>query len=255
MNRLSFLTVTASMFLLTSISHAGLLDNMNVGDVVKGIGANQAGVNVLTGASNRSSLTESEMGSGLKEALIVASKSAVGMASQEGGFLNNPQIKIPLPGILKNAAGILRTVGIGSQVNEFERSMNIAAERAAKEAFDVFSNAIQTMTIEDVMGIWQGGNTAATEYFKRKTIPILYQKFLPIVQKSVNEVGVTQQYKTIVSNSAVQPFLQGSNFELDHYVTEGALNGLFRLLGEQETQIRSNPAARTTDLLKKVFGN
>lgn len=255
MNRLSFLAVTSSMFLLTSISHAGLLDNMNVGEVVKGISANQAGLNALTGASNPSSLTESDVGKGLKEALMVASKSAVNMASREGGFLNNPQIKIPLPGILKNAAGILRTVGMGSQVNEFERSMNVAAEKAAKEAFDVFSNAIQEMTLEDAMGILRGGDTAATAYFKRKTMPILYERFLPIVRKSINEVGVTQQYKSIVSNSAVQPFLQGGNFDLDHYVTEGALNGLFRILGEQEAQIRRNPAARTTDLLKKVFGN
>lgn len=255
MHKLTVTILAMGTLLLNSISHAGLLDNVNVGDVVKGINANQPGIGAITGGSNRSSLSEPEVGSGLKEALMVASRSAVGMASQQGGFLNNPQIKIPLPGMLKNAAGILRTVGMGQQVNEFERSMNVAAERAAKEAFTVFSNAIQEMTLEDAMGILRGGDTAATAYFKRKTWNTLYQRFLPIVQKSVNEVGVTQQYKTIVSNSAVQPFLQGSNFDLDHYVTEGALNGLFTLLGQQEAQIRQNPAARTTDLLKKVFGN
>jgi hypothetical protein len=146
-------------------------------------------------------------------------------------------------------------VGYGPKVDEFVLSMNRAAERAAPFAKDIFWGAIKEMNFDDARKILSGNETAATEYFKGKTTNKLTSAFKPIVDKSMNEVGVTRQYKELVGRYESIPFVKKESFDLDQYVVTKALDGLFHLVGEEEKKIRKNPAARTTELLKEVFGS
>jgi len=148
----------------------------------------------------------------------------------------------------------LRAVGYGPQVDEFVLSMNRAAERAAPAAKDIFWNAIGEMTFEDVRKIWSGHETAATDYFKGKTSDRLAAAFRPVVDRAMNEVGVTRQYKELVGRYESIPFVKKETFDIDGYVVTKALDGLFHVVGEEERKIRTNPQARVTDLLKEVFG-
>ncbi|WP_022853978.1 DUF4197 domain-containing protein [Thermodesulfatator atlanticus] len=200
-------------------------------------------------------LSDSEVRKGLQEALTLALKRAVSKASQEGGFLNNPDIRIPLPPKLARVANFLRKYGLRSQVEAFEASMNHAAERAAKEAFPVFLKAVKDLTLKDVKNLLYGGDHAVTEYFRQKTWDDLYVKFQPIVKENLDKVGVTRKYQEIISDSLVSTYLKNTDLELDHYVTQKSLEGLFKLLAEEEKRIRQDPAARTTALLKKVFSS
>ncbi len=228
-------------------SKAGFLD--------KALETYKKGVNSpLTKSVGANSITDSELIAGFKQALELGTRKAVELASRPGGFLDNPEIRIPLPGKLQTAADMLRRFGLGSQADAFEKSMNQAAEKAAIEAFPVFSDAVKEMTFDDARKLWKGGDTSITEYFKKKTFETLYAKFKPVVHGSVEQVGVTQRYNSLVSNPAVKSVVGNTNLDLDHYVTNKTLEGLFKLLAQQEKEIRSNPAARTTDLLKKVFG-
>ena len=148
----------------------------------------------------------------------------------------------------------LRAVGYGPQVDEFVLSMNRAAEQAAPAAKDIFWNAIGEMTFEDVRKIWSGHETAATDYFKGKTSDRLAAAFRPVVDRAMNEVGVTRQYKELVGRYESIPFVKKETFDIDGYVVTKALDGLFHVVGEEERKIRTNPQARVTDLLKEVFG-
>ncbi len=199
-------------------------------------------------------LTNRELINGFKQALEIGVKRAVELASHPGGFLNNPQIHIPLPGELQARANLLRRVGLGSQVDALEKSMNIAAERASAEALPIFAKAITDMTFEDAKRLWKGGDTAITDYFRTKTFDSLYQKFRPIVHETMAQVGVVQLYNSLLSNSLAKMAIANTDLDLDNYVTKKGLDGLFILLAQEEKEIRKNPAARTTTLLKKVFG-
>jgi hypothetical protein len=148
----------------------------------------------------------------------------------------------------------LRAVGYGPKVDEFIQSMNRAAEKSAPFAKQIFWDAIGKMTFEDVRKILSGHETAATDYFKEKTSDPLTAVFKPVVDKAMNEVGVTRQYKDLVGRYENIPFVKKESFDLDQYVVTKALDGLFYMVGEEEKKIRKNPAARTTDLLKEVFG-
>ena len=148
----------------------------------------------------------------------------------------------------------LRAVGYGPQVDEFVLSMNRAAEKAAPFAKQIFWDAIGEMTFDDVRNILSGNETAATGYFKGKTTDKLTVVFKPPVSNAMNEVGVTRQYKELTGRYESIPFVKKESFDLDHYVVTKALDGLFHMVGEEEKKIRKNPAARTTDLLKEVFG-
>ncbi len=202
----------------------------------------------------QSQLSEAEINSGLKETLLIALKRAVNKAGQEGGFLNNPEIRIPPPPKVARVASLLRKVGLGGQVDAFEESMNHAAEKAALEAWPVFRKAAEDLTLQDVKQLLHGGDNAVTEYFRKKTWPELYEKFLPVVQENLNKVGVTRKYQELVSSPSIRAYAGQSDLQLDHYVTEKSLEGLFKLLGEEEKRIRKDPTARTTALLKKLFG-
>lgn len=198
-------------------------------------------------------LSDATSASGLRQALEVAAQRAVKSTSQPGGFLDDPSIHIKLPGKLDGLATGMRALGMGAQVDELEVGMNRAAEKAASEATPVFVDAIKAMTFEDAAGILRGNDTAATSYFRKKTTAPLTAKFRPIVDSSLNEIGVVKQYDALVSQYTSTPFTAAPKLDLAGYVTDKALAGLFKVVGDEERRIRKDPAARTTDLLKQVF--
>jgi hypothetical protein len=191
---------------------------------------------------------------GLKEALQIGTERTVQVTSRPGGFFDNPRIRIPLPESLESVASKMRTFGLGSTVDEFELAMNRGAERAAGEATDVFWNAIRTMTFQDAMGILRGSNTAATDYFRGRTTEDLRGRFRPIVREKLGEVGLYRTWDRLVQAYTALPATQAPTLDLEGYVTERALGGLFETLATEETRIREDPAARTTKLLRDVFG-
>lgn len=191
---------------------------------------------------------------GLKQALSIGTQNAVTKTSQLGGYLDDPAIRIKLPGALDTMAKGLRMVGYGPQIDELYVGMNRAAEKAAGEAADVFLLGIRQMTFSDAMGILNGDDTAATEYFERTTRGTLFQRFEPIVTDKMGEVGVVQDYDELVSRYTALPFTKKPNLDLQDYVANRALDGLFTVLGDEERKIRTDAAARVTPLLREVFG-
>jgi hypothetical protein len=198
--------------------------------------------------------TDAKIGSGLKEALRIGTENAVGLTGRPDGYFGNEAIKILMPEKLRTLEQGLRAVGYGPQVDEFVLSMNRAAERAAPAAKSIFWDAIGQMSFDDARQILGGGDTAATEYFKRKTTDRLVEAFSPIVQQATSEVGVTRQYKDLMARSQAIPFVKTESLDVDHYVVTKALDGLFFVLAQEEKKIRTDPTARVTDLLKEVFG-
>jgi hypothetical protein len=209
----------------------------------------------LGGGEKGSGLSDVKIGSGLKEALKIGTENAVGFTGKQDGFFLNQAIKILMPEKLRTFEKGLRAVGYGPQVDEFVLSMNRSAEKATPFAKQIFWDAIGEMTFDDVKKILSGNDTAATDYFKGKTTSKLTDVFKPIVSSAMNEVGVTRQYKELVGRYESIPFVKKESFDLDQYVVTKALDGLFHMVGEEETKIRKNPTARTTDLLKEVFGS
>ncbi|HKW95267.1 MAG TPA: DUF4197 domain-containing protein [Methylomirabilota bacterium] len=198
-------------------------------------------------------LSDAKIGDGLKEALQVATDKTVSLTGKTDGYFANQAIKILMPEKLRSLETGLRTVGYGPQLDEFVLSMNRAAERAAPQAKQIFLDALGKMSFDDARKILNGGETAATDFFKSKTTPQLTTAFRPVVSKSMNEVGVTRQYKDLLSRFEAIPFAKSPALDLDGYVVDRGLAGLFHVLGDQEKQIRTNPTARTTELLKEVF--
>lgn len=200
------------------------------------------------------SLTNDEIVSGLKEALVKGSQSAVNTLGKKNGFLSHPQLKIPMPEKLQAVESGLRKIGQDKIADQFVVSMNRAAEEATPKAMSIFSNTIKSMSVEDAYGILKGPDNAATEYLKEKGGSHLQQQFLPIVKQATNRVGVTEKYKALIDNlGMMSKFIDVESLDLDQYVTDKAIDGLFSLVANEEKLIRENPAARTTDLLKKVF--
>ncbi len=213
----------------------------------------QVGLN--TGGSG---LTTSEVSAGLKEALVKGTGYAVDLSSVTDGFNKNTRLRIPFPAEAQKVKDTALKLGLNSQVERFETTLNRAAEEAVKEAKPIFINAITSMTVEDAFGLLKGGNNAATEYLRRKTGDQLFAKFKPKVSDAVEKVELTKYYSPLASayNTATT-FTGGEavNPDLTAYVTQGAIDGLFTLIADEEQKIRQNPAARVTDLLKKVFGS
>ena len=200
------------------------------------------------------SLGEVKIGQALKQALQVGTENAVKLTGRPDGYFRNQAIKILLPERLKTLEQGLRVVGYGPQVDELVLGMNRAAEQAAPAAKQIFWDAIGDMTIDDARHILDGADTAATDYFKGKTTARLTTAFKPIVDKSMSQVGVTRQYDELLGRARGIPFLDVDRFDLDNYVVGKALDGLFHVVGDEEKKIRTNPAARVTDLLREVFG-
>jgi hypothetical protein len=199
-------------------------------------------------------LDESTVAAGLKESLRVGTERTVAVTSQQDGFWGNPLLRIALPDSLAPMASALRAVGLGSNVDELELAMNRAAETASAEAREVFWTAIKKMTLQDAFGILNGGDTAATEYFEARTSDQLRIRFLPIVNTQMQRVGVYRVYEPLLRRYTALPFVTKPAIDLDEYVTGKALDGLFATLGNEEKRIREDPAARSTELLRRVFG-
>lgn len=234
-------TLIVGMFiLLTALPASAQLDRL-----LKSIGGSEKG----------SGLSDVKIGSGLKEALKIGTENAVHFTGKKDGFFLNQAIKILMPEKLRTFEKGLRAVGYGPEVDEFVLSMNRSAEKATPFAKQIFWDAIGEMTFDDVRKILSGNDTAATDYFKGKTTGKLTDVFKPIVSDAMNEVGVTRQYKQLVGRYESIPFVKKESFDVDQYVVTKALDGLFHMVGEEETKIRKNPTARTTDLLKEVFGS
>lgn len=193
--------------------------------------------------------------SGLKEALKIGTKNAVDVVSLTDGYFGNELIKVLLPDEFKPFESTLRSLGAGKIIDDFVLSMNRAAEKAAHEATPIFIDAVKGMTFADAMQILQGGDHAATNYFKNKTSDKLAGKFKPVISQSINSVGVTKYYKQLNDKIKTIPFASAVSMDLDQYVTDKALEGLFTMVAKEETKIRKDPAARVTDLLSDVFGN
>ena len=205
------------------------------------------------GIGQQSGLSEGKAGAGLKEALQVATEKSVSLTGRPNGYFSNAAIKILMPEKLRSVEQGLRAIGYGPQVDEFVLSMNRAAERAAPAAKQIFVDAISSMTFDDAKKILTGGDTSATEFFKAKTTDKLTAAFRPVIDKTMGEVGVVRQYQALMGRFEAIPFARSQTFDIDGYVTNKALDGLFHVVAEQEKQIRTNPAARTTALLQEVF--
>lgn len=238
------------LFVLTASALTGsaLAQVPTLDDIVKGAGTlpKPSGT---TGTSNLATDT-----AGIKEALAVGTERAVRSLGRENGYFGNAAVKILMPSSLQKVAEVAKMAGYQKQVDEFILSMNRAAEAAAPLAAKYFGDAIRAMTLEDVRGILAGGNTAATDFFRRKTSDKLYAAFRPVVSQKVSEVGATRAYKDMMGRYQSVPLMGGQSLDLDDYVTKKSLDGLFFVVGQEEKKIRTNPAARTTDLLKQVFG-
>jgi len=200
-----------------------------------------------------SGLSEDKIIAGLKQALQVSTSKAVAITGKPDGFLKNEAIKIVLPPKLETVGRGMRMLGMGAKVDELEIGMNRAAEQATPQAKQIFLAALRKMTFDDARHILTGDDTAATEYFRRTSSADLTTAFSPIVHRSMERVGVVQQYEHVISTAPGGSVL-ASQFDLDKYVVGKTLDGLFHMLGEQEKNIRKNPAAQTTALLKEVFG-
>ena len=236
--RLFLIFLSGILLLAATASYAGFFD-----DILKGISGGGKG-----------ETDEGTIVSGLKEALSIGTENAIKNVSQVDGYFNNQIIKILMPEKIQNVADVLGKVGYQKQVDDFVLSMNKAAEKAAPKATGFFVDAIKEMSFEDAGNILNGGDTAATDYFKAKTSSKIYDAFKPVISSSMDQVGVTRSYKDMIGNYESIPFVKKESLDLDHYVTNKALEGLFYMVGQEEMKIRTDPAARVTDLLKSVFG-
>lgn len=234
---------------VSSVANAQLLkDYINSADrVVKGVKGKTGG--------GSGSLSQSEIAAGLKEALSVGAKNTTNQLSAINGFFGNALIKILMPPEAKKVENTLRQLGFNKQVDDAILSMNRAAEDASKKALEIFINAIKGMSIQDGLAILRGGNNAATNYLKDKTTTTLTNAFRPVIQESLDKVDATKYWSIVFTTYNKLPTTFNKiNPDLPAYVTERALNGVFYYIAEEEAKIRQNPAARVTDLLKKVFG-
>ena len=207
-------------------------------------------------AQKNQNVSNNDIAGGLKEALSKGVSSAIKSLGKEDGFFKNVRVKIPLPKSLQKVEKLARVAGQGKAVDEFVLSMNRAAEKAVPVAIDVFVDAIKKMTFDDARQIlFSGKDDSATQFFRKTSEETLRSKFRPIVEKFTGETGVTQKYKAMVGKAGfAAQFLGKDATDLDGYITQKALDGLFLLVADEEKKIRKDPLGRTTDLLRKVFG-
>lgn len=205
--------------------------------------------------SNNKGLTEKDAADGIKEALVNGTGEGVKQVSVLNGYWGNPEIKIPFPAEAKEMESKLRAIGMGKKVDEFNESMNQAAEKAASEAKPIFLTAIKEMTVRDAVNIVKGTDNAATMYLKNNTSPQLIDKFQPIIKTSLDNVNATRYWSDLITIYNKIPMVKKMNPDLPQYVTQKAIDGLFIMIAKEELKIRKDPVARTSELLKKVFGN
>jgi len=204
--------------------------------------------------NNASNISNTEMVSALRDALSQGINNGADKVSKTDGYFKNTAIKILMPDDVKNVESKLRQLGMGSMVDKAILSMNRAAEQAAKESKPIFINAIKNMTITDAVSILKGSDNAATTYLRNNTSVQLTEKFTPIIDKALENTQATKYWSDVFTNYNKIPGVQKINPDLSKYVTQRALDGLFKMIADEELAIRKDPVARTTDILKKVFG-
>lgn len=200
------------------------------------------------------SISNTDAVSGLRQALNDGSLAAVAKLGVQNGYFANPKVKIPLPPSLQRIESALRFAGMKKQADELVLSMNRAAEAAAPEAKQLLVDAVKKMSVQDAKKILTGGDTAGTEYFKRTTQSQLSQRFLPIVKKATDRVGLAQQYNSLAGQGAQLGLVKKDQATIEQYVTQKALDGLYFMIGEQEKAFRQNPVGASSDIVRKVFG-
>lgn len=205
-------------------------------------------------AINLNDLSNRDVVSGLKEALSKGTANAVGKLGKADGYFGNDRVKIPLPDSLQKIDHTLRNIGMGQYADELVLTMNRAAEAAVPEARTLLVSAVKEMSVQDAKGILTGGDTSATDYFRSKTSQKLTAKFLPIVQRATAKVGVAQKYNQLAGNAARWGLLDESQTNLENYITQKALAGLFLIISDEEKEIRAHPVEQGSKLIKKVFG-
>jgi hypothetical protein len=211
-------------------------------------------ISISAWALSLDDLSNKDASAGLKEALTQGVTTAVGSLGKADGFLGNPEVKIPLPGKLAQAESLLRMAGMGKQADALVTAMNRAAEAAVPEAKPLLINAVKSMTVEDAKGILTGGDDSVTQFFKEKTSAQLTQKFLPIVKKHTAKVDLAQKYDQLAGKGAQLGLIKPEDAQIDSYVARSAIDGLYKMIGEEEKAIRANPLQAAGNMAKKVFG-
>lgn len=245
------------LFLSILLLSAGILSAQSLKDKLKKNldTLEKKGKSIVGSGNEKPKLTNDEVVKGLKEALTVGTNNSSSLASKLDGYYKNPRIFIPWPAEAQEMKAKLLKMGMEKKITEFETSLNRAAEEAAKKAAPVFIDAITNMSLQDGFAILKGADTAATNYLRKTTYNPLEEKFMPIVKEAINTVKVTSYWNPLVTTYNKLPGVKKQNPDLDKYVTNKAINGLMLLISDEEIKIRKDPAARVSDLLKKVFGS
>lgn len=199
-------------------------------------------------------ISSGDAATGVKEALAQGADYAVSSLGKNGGFLGNSKVKIPLPGYLAKAESALRMFGMGKQADQLVETMNHAAENAVAEAKPILTESIKKMTVQDAKGILTGGDDSVTQYFKRTSTDQLTAKFMPIVKAETQKLKLADQYNAFAGKAANAGLVEKKDADLDSYVTQKAMDGLFKMIAEEEKKLRANPLGAGSDMLKKVFG-
>lgn len=199
-------------------------------------------------------LSNADASQGLKTALERGALAAVGLLGKQDGFLGNPKVRIPLPGFLQDASNLLRTLGQGKRIEELEVSMNRAAEAAVPMARDLLVNAVKAMSVTDAKNILAGGDTSVTTFFADKTRTPLGERFLPVVAKATEKVGLAEKYNRVASKAVGFGLVKNEDATIQQYVTRKSLDGLYLMIGEEERKIRQDPVGTGSAILSKVFG-
>lgn len=238
MKESKLILITIFFFAISFVSQA-----QSIQDVLKVVNPGKGG------------LTEKDAVEGIKEALIKGTDESVALVSKPDGYFLNPEIKIPFPESARTIESKLRALGLGSKVDEVVYTINRAAEDAATSAQRIFVHAITSMNISDAIQIVKGADDAATQYLAKSTTPKLRAEFSPVIKSSLDEVDATRLWAELITAYNQIPFVTKQNPDLTEYVTDKAISGLFTMIAKEEVKIRKNPVDRTTELLKKVFGN
>ncbi len=205
-------------------------------------------------AASLDGISNADAGAGVREALAKGAEFAVSSLGQSNGFLGNSKVKIPLPGYLQKAESGLRMFGMGKQADQLVETMNHAAENAVAEAMPILSDAIRRMTLQDAKAILTGGDDSVTQYFQQSSTEKLTAKFLPIVKTATSKLQLAEQYNKFAGKAASVGLIDKKDADIDSYVTQKAMDGLFLMIAEEEKRLRSNPVAAGSALLKKIFG-
>ena len=208
----------------------------------------------LAQAGALDAISTGDASAGVKEALSKGADYAVASLGKNGGFLGNDKVKIPLPGYLQKAESALRMFGMGKQADQLVETMNHAAENAVAVAKPVLVESIKKMSVQDAKGILTGGDDSVTQYFKRTSTDQLTAKFMPIVKKETGKLQLADQYNKFAGKAASAGLVDQKDADIDSYVTQKAMDGLFLMIAEEEKKLRANPLGAGSDLLKKVFG-